>query len=130
MVPELHCSRFQCHQLLKRLVHVGRRKLEKFERHSPGKLLNRHLLCKALSTWKAMRSSQNSHNCWSAIEPTCSISFDWDEDSEFISVCNLTVSNTSYCDLLSNTTVDSVDKDVISSDHHYASPILVLDSNQ
>ncbi|VDO63357.1 unnamed protein product [Schistosoma margrebowiei] len=75
----------KCHQLLKRLVHVGRRKLEKFERHSPGKLLNRHLLCKALSTWKAMRSSQNSHNCWSAVEPTCSISFDWDEDSEFIS---------------------------------------------
>lgn len=77
-----------------------------------------------------MRSSQNSHKCWSAIEPTCSIGFDWNEDSEFISVCNLTVSNTSYCDLLSNTTVGSVDEDVISSDHHYASPILVLDPNQ
>ncbi|CAH8621238.1 unnamed protein product [Schistosoma rodhaini] len=129
MGSDLLCSSIKCHRLLKRLVHVGKRKLEKFERHSPGKLLNRHLLCKALSTWKAMRSLQNPHNCWSLIEPSCSISSQWDEDCEFISVCDLTVSDPSYCDLLSNTSVDSVDKDVISSDHDYASPILVIGSN-
>nr|AAP06118.1 hypothetical protein [Schistosoma japonicum] len=79
-------------------------------------------MCKALSTWKAMRSSQDSRNCWSILEPPCPSSFHWDEDSEFISVSNLNVLNPSHYNYLNvNRSLADVDKTGLSNDHDFGS---------
>ncbi|CAH8539959.1 unnamed protein product [Schistosoma turkestanicum] len=66
-----------------------------------------------------MRSSQKSHSCWSVLEQSRSTSSEWDEDSEFISVTDLTVSSVSCSDHMSSAPLDNVDQDSVSSNHDY-----------
>ncbi|CAH8596443.1 unnamed protein product [Dicrocoelium dendriticum] len=79
----------QNRRMLKRLMRVGKQKIAHLERHSPGKLLDRHLLLKALSTWRAMRDRSLPQNSWCIVDPPTSDSFSWDEDCSFDSVSSL-----------------------------------------
>ncbi|CAL8072609.1 unnamed protein product [Calicophoron daubneyi] len=80
---------YEDRQLLKRLVRVGKKKIARLDRKSPGKLLDRHLLCRALHTWRAMRSMSQPQSSWCTVDPPSPSSFCWDDDSNFDSVSSL-----------------------------------------
>ncbi|KAG5449473.1 hypothetical protein CSKR_200973 [Clonorchis sinensis] len=73
--------------ILRRLVRVGKQKIAKLDRQSPGKLLDRHLLCRALSRWRALRDNLERHSIW--VSGCSAGAFSWDEDCSFESVSSL-----------------------------------------
>ncbi|KER28950.1 hypothetical protein T265_13482, partial [Opisthorchis viverrini] len=73
--------------ILRRLVRVGKQKIAKLDRQSPGKLLDRHLLCRALSRWRALRDNLGRHSLW--VTGCSAGAFSWDEDCSFESVSSL-----------------------------------------
>ncbi|KAF6771161.1 hypothetical protein AHF37_10240 [Paragonimus kellicotti] len=77
------------HKILKRLVRVGKKKIARLDRHSPGKLLDRHLLSMALNTWRAMCNVSEVHNSWYLMDPPSGASFSWDEEQDFVSLSSL-----------------------------------------
>ncbi|VDD78884.1 unnamed protein product [Mesocestoides corti] len=77
-------------KLLRRLVRTGRRKLVHLEKNSPGKLLNRHLLCQSLKKWRLLRKElRNEWKCEWEDRRTCVSA--WDEEDDYDSLESLHV---------------------------------------
>ncbi|VEL19848.1 unnamed protein product [Protopolystoma xenopodis] len=77
-------------RFLRRLMRVGRRKMAKLEEHSPGKLLNRHLLSKALEKWQMMHRLAKYQSSWAYLDPPSPDSYSWDDESDFVTLSSLT----------------------------------------
>lgn len=75
--------------MLKHLLRSGRKKIADIDRHSPGKLRDRHLLSKALHTWANLRKLSKSGNTWQTWDPPSHSSFSWDDGDSFESVSSL-----------------------------------------
>ncbi|VDN30427.1 unnamed protein product [Dibothriocephalus latus] len=77
-------------QILRKLVRTGRQKLASLEEHEPGKLLNRHLLCRSLNKWISMHKKPRKSSWIDEREEEDKNSFSWDDESDFQTVGSLT----------------------------------------